>query len=295
MSTGVVRKNPRLVPFWLGLGGVAIGAMVTVYVISVWTRTGRLIENSVLRGARGLSTEQIRAGEATLSTISTATFVIALIGIVLIAVLRRRIQVALAAATIVIGSVVLSQVLKRFLLPRPAILTRDYFTPNSFPSGHVTVALAMTLALLLVLPNRSRWIAALAGSLYTALIAWLTMALQWHRFSDTLGADLECLAVAVVVSVVLAKRGIVRRAPVSFDGRPRAVFTILVVAVVLAITVAVIILADTGIPLVPDASVDRAVYVAMSLAAVGAVISTVLMFWGGWARHEAIARDHLAR
>jgi membrane-associated phospholipid phosphatase len=59
--------------------------------------------------------------------------------------------------------------------------------PNSFPSGHTTAAASIAVALLLVVPARHRFAAAVTGAALTAAVGFSVVILGWHYPSDVLG------------------------------------------------------------------------------------------------------------
>jgi membrane-associated phospholipid phosphatase len=115
---------------------------------------------------------------------------------------RRR--EAVAAAAIVFGAGVTTQVLKQVLAhARHATEMRGYELPwpDSFPSGHTTAAASLAVAALLVVPPRLRPMAAVIGGAFTAAMAFSVVLMQWHYPSDTIGA---CLVVAAWTCAALA-------------------------------------------------------------------------------------------
>ena len=61
---------------------------------------------------------------------------------------------------------------------------------NSLPSGHATIAAAVAVALLLVLPARVRGVGAVIGAAGAALVGIATLSAGWHRPSDVAAAFL---------------------------------------------------------------------------------------------------------
>lgn len=132
----------------------------------------------------------------------------ALIGLalVLMALARRRVPVAIAIATILIGSAVTTQLLKPLLAhPRPQEwLGKGQIAAASWPSGHATAAMALALCAVLAVPARWRPAAATAGGLFAIAVAYAILSLAWHFPSDVIGGFLVAglwtsLAVAAVM------------------------------------------------------------------------------------------------
>lgn len=105
------------------------------------------------------------------------------------AVSRKRPADAVAALAVVGGANLTTQVLKH-------LLAHDRFEPfldhapdpTTFPSGHITSATAMVVALVWVTAPRHRRAVAAAGAAYVLLVGISVLILDWHFPSDILGA-----------------------------------------------------------------------------------------------------------
>jgi membrane-associated phospholipid phosphatase len=183
-----------------------------VYVLALRTGVGQRFENAVWFGAGQTST--LRTDQATnaLSWIGDTSGSIAVAGIFLIGLLRRRIVLALAGVGVVAASVGTAEFLKD-TLARPNLVPSDSSPGgNSFPSGHTTVAMAIMFALILVVPYRIRGMVAFCSAALATEIGALTIVARWHRPSDTLGADLIVLCYASLAILILALFGHARPA-----------------------------------------------------------------------------------
>lgn len=104
-------------------------------------------------------------------------------------------------ATLVTGGTV--QLLKHLFgraRPEDILVTVDY---GSFPSGHVANAATMAAVLFILFPRF--WVGA-AGVLYTAVMMFSRTYLGAHWLSDTIGALLLGIGVAIVVWAPLAAK-----------------------------------------------------------------------------------------
>jgi membrane-associated phospholipid phosphatase len=110
-----------------------------------------------------------------------------------IALVRRRWHALVAVCTIELGANVTTQLLKPLLAAaRPSNLLHGVgpIAPASWPSGHATAAMALTLSLILAMPQRWRpWIAAL-GAAFTVAVVFSFLTLAWHFPSDVFGGFL---------------------------------------------------------------------------------------------------------
>lgn len=111
---------------------------------------------------------------------------VAMVVVALVAFARRRTPLAGRAIGVIVLANITTQVVK-YLLER-ADLGLTYVFPNSLPSGHVTVAASVTVALVMVAPRYWRSVAVWVGWLVTAGMGLMVVILQWHRPSDVLVA-----------------------------------------------------------------------------------------------------------
>lgn len=284
---------------WLIVAGVSAVVAVAVYALAVLTATGQTLENAALRGADQASAGDQSAADHALGEITVYSLAAAVVVVAVIGLARRRLDLALAAVGVIVAGQLITQVLKRYLLPRPSLVpvTGDY-VENSLPSGHTTIAMTVLFAALIVVPYRWRGVAMFFVMSWAVGIGAYTVTAKWHRVSDTLAADAIALAVACVASWWLARRGAVRH----HDG-PRRIPR--VGLVVLAILAGVLFLGLTGIligaPLATqglDATVHNDAYVvylsASTLASFGS-IATALVFLATWRRLEIAPPRRLAQ
>lgn len=133
--------------------------LIAAYVLAVLTLAGQALENAALRGADqardgDFADASIHLGQITVVSLAVATVTIAVVGL-----LRRRRDLAVAGVGIIVLGQLITQTLKRFVLPRPELVpVTDDFTGNSFPSGHTTIAMTVLFAALVVTSYRWRGI-----------------------------------------------------------------------------------------------------------------------------------------
>ncbi len=189
---------------------VSVGLVAAVYVVAVRTTRGRVLDGASLRGATQSRSSATDLVQRLLDVVSVASLVMAVLGLVVIALLRFRRDLAVAAVVLVVGSNLTAQVLKR-LLPRPDLGLSETTpaTLNSLPSGHTTVAFSIAVALVIVSPIALRPLAAVAGTVYASGTALATLTAGWHRPSDSLAAFfvVTAWAAGTLVYVVRGSRG----------------------------------------------------------------------------------------
>lgn len=272
-----VRRRPGpaylLAPVATGLLAV-LGTVVTYHVF-VRTISGQWLDTAAMLGTdvQHPRVEHVLARVMDATTLSSLVLVCVVAAVV--GLLRRRADLAVAAAVLVLAANGTTQVLKG-VLPRPPFDGTTY--PNSLPSGHVTAAAAVAFALVLVLPAALRGTAALAGAAYTAAIAIGTVWAQWHRPSDVIAALLVVLGWGAAVITVLR---LARWRTAVRPGRPGwpATLPLLVTA---AVTVPVTVLglllgkASESMTTLPEAS--RLTFLT-GAAGVAAVVATGFLTW----------------
>lgn len=299
-ASTAVQGRPESVSWTGGLRwliGAGIGALVliTAYLIAVWTVGGQAGENAALRGADQARASDAAHASSVLGTITVWSLAAAVLLVAAIALVRRRVDLAIAGVGVILLGQVITQSLKRFILPRPPLVhvVGDY-AGNSFPSGHTTIAMTVLFALIIVVPYRWRGVTLLLALSWTVGIGAYTVTAKWHRFSDTLGADAVALICACLASWWLARRGDIT----PYTGRVlrgRVVLAVLVGAAVFVLLVLGLLL--WGIPLARGADLsvvssaqDYTAYLAANTLAAAASGATALAFWGLWHRLEVRSR-----
>ncbi len=193
-----------------------------VYQVTVRTTYGRLFADASLRGAVLTQTRTEGLVDHALGIITLASLAAAVAVIATIALLRLLRGPGIAAIGVLIAANLTAQVLKQ-LLDRPDLGLRESApaTLNSLPSGHSTAAFSVGVALMLVVPRRTRGAVAAAAGVYACVVALATMAAGWHRPADSVTAFLVVgfwAGVAVVALAVFDRGELEDRGP---EGPPR--------------------------------------------------------------------------
>lgn len=204
--------------------------LVLVYLVFAKTDRGQLLDDAAFKGRKTLNPQQIKDADDLLRTIDISS--VALIGaaIVTVAIVRKRPQRAWAAATVIVGANVTTQILKR-VLDGPSLHEVTDVGKNYFPSGHATVAMSLAMAAAIVASRRTRGTVALVGSIYAAVVGVSTLSAGWHRPSDAVGAFLVVTAWAAAVLAI----GPRRRATEAERTTPVAAPVLLVGGVVMSV------------------------------------------------------------
>ncbi len=127
------------------------------------------------------------------------------VALVVVALMRERPRLAIGVAVLVFGTAFLAELLKE-VLPRPALgIDPTGLAFNTGPGGHASIAMALALGLIMVVPIRLRPIAAAAGAAASAIIATSTLAAGWVRPGDVMSGELVALGIALLMCTVIVQ------------------------------------------------------------------------------------------
>ena len=277
---------------WAVASIASVFVLVSAYVLAVLTPAGQALENAALRGADQVREDEVAQASQALGSITVVSLAMAVILVAGVGLLRRRVDLAVAGVAVITLGQIITQGLKRFVLPRPGLVevTGDY-TTNSFPSGHTTIAMTVLFALVIVAPYRWRGLTLLLTLSWAIGIGAYTVTAKWHRFSDTLGADAVALLCACLAAWWLTRRGALR----PYTGparRARAVLAgLLAAAAVLLLALGLFLWVVPGLQgvdhSVPNETTDFTTYLGAHTLAAGCSAATALVYWVLWRRVEA--------
>ncbi|ROS25955.1 PAP2 superfamily protein [Cellulomonas sp. PhB150] len=274
-------SDRRPVPLVAVSAVVTVVSVVGVYVlwrVFVDTYAGQSVDQAAIEGAAYGQTQLWRVAEKVLDVVSVGLIAAVLLGAVVIAVVRRRWELAVQAAVVMIGANLTTRVLKEYVFERPELGVPGGYG-NTLPSGHTTAAASISVVLMLVVPPRVRPWAAALGAAYTTATGVSTLIGRWHRPSDVVAAVLVVLAwtAATCALAVLVPRW---ANPVDRSSVPRATRATLVSLVVVgavAGAVAVVALSATW-SRVPDVTSRSDLLTAYLGGAAGTAAAACLAF-----------------
>ena len=217
-----MRRWPIGLGLWLlVLAAVEVVCLVAVCRFFVQSEHGQLLDTVALAGNWIGQARIENLVDTVLKTVSVVSLVVATAVIGFIALIRRRVAVAFGAMLLIVGANLTTQVLK-LLVDRPqlGVDVERAAAGNSLPSGHTTVAAAVAVALLLVLPARLRGVGGVVGAVAAAVVGIATLSAGWHRPSDVVAAVLVVgiWAVRAGLFILVAQR----RTETSSTGRRTA-------------------------------------------------------------------------
>ena len=207
--------SPRISPWRpaAAMVGVAVVAIVALVMLLVRNRTGARYDHK-MEFALGGPPWLFYNIEDRLQQVSVTSVAIAAVLAAAAALTRRKIGLAVGALVLIGGATVTTQILKKLVIHElPGNVA------NSMPSGHATVGVSISLAVLMVLPVAWQWcvlpVCAAAGFFFGAA----TVVGHWHHPGDVLAALAVCLAwagiaLAVAYTVEHGRLALPRRTPV---------------------------------------------------------------------------------
>jgi membrane-associated phospholipid phosphatase len=189
----------------LTIATAAAVLFVIAYVLAVRTHWGQRLDAAALNGRGIVSTRGEHVATRLHASIDIASLTLLGGAIVLVALVRRHLRLAIGAAVVIVGSIATSELLKH-TLPRPYLGIDDALRfHNTFPSGHTTVAMALSISAVFVAPRNRRAPVAALGVLFAAAMGCSLVATASHRPSDTIGAALVVTAWSAAVAAVLLR------------------------------------------------------------------------------------------
>jgi uncharacterized protein (TIGR03382 family) len=184
---------------------LAVMACALVYVVALGTRWGLHADAKALPGGTsGITWERAHAAASrAVHTIHSATIAVGALAAALVALRRRRRDLAVVAVTTLAGANLTTFVLKPLLahadpLGGEAARSLD----ASFPSGHATAAMSLALVAVIVAPRGWRPWVAIAAAGYAATVGVALVLRFDHYPSDVVGGYLVATAWATAMAAI---------------------------------------------------------------------------------------------
>ena len=200
--TGSASRRLRAASWGAALGVLGLGL---TWGVAAHVPAARLSDAAALRGFIGLDRPIVDTlSNGVLDLINPVFCTLFGLAAMAVAVHRGRRRLALAIPVILIGAVVSAEILKPLLAVPHAFIAPGHQVPgSSWPSGHSTAAMTMTLCALLVAAPRWRPAVAAVGGVLTLAVGFATLTLAWHMPSDVIGGFLLAgLWVSAAVAVL---------------------------------------------------------------------------------------------
>jgi membrane-associated phospholipid phosphatase len=264
---------------------VAALLFVAVYAVMVRSARGQRLDDLAFSARDLVEPDAALVAGEVLSAVTSSTLFVATLAIVLVAVARARWRLAFAAGAAITASVATSEALKHSL-GRPLLVAVGSVDYNTFPSGHATIGMSLSLGVVMVAPHRWRWLATAGAAAIAVGFGIGVLVTGWHRPSDTVGAYLVCAAwFALATAMLIRRSGAGRPGSATFgEVEERLSMPIAVGAAVVLVGAALVLLVSTfqeqGLDNVRYAAKYVAVCVGVIALAVGIVIGYHQMLRG---------------
>jgi membrane-associated phospholipid phosphatase len=192
----------------VGFAALAVAAFAVLMGLAYYVPQARFLDAAALHGFGALQRPSINGVADFLAhTCDPAPY--ALVGAVTIvfALTVRGPRTAAAVTVLLVGANVSSQVLKPLLAHHRELYYTDWHMNNvndaAFPSGHATAAMAISLAILMIVPRAYRPLTAALGVLFSVAVTFSVLLLNWHFPSDIVGGFLVATAWGLVTIAAL--------------------------------------------------------------------------------------------
>ncbi|MGP9538522.1 phosphatase PAP2 family protein [Brachybacterium sp. AOP43-C2-M15] len=162
-------------------------AIVWLARTAVGTASGQRLDQLIASGATEHEGRLSLYAQLAVESVSMPVIAVLLALTVVLVLLRRRPGLLFPLGVLVLGANLTTQAVKHLVITREALGPGIEITPNSFPSGHTTLAATAMIALVLA-GGRARVVLAPVGALWTIAAGIGTLVVGWHRPSDVLGA-----------------------------------------------------------------------------------------------------------
>lgn len=191
----------------LGAAALSLAGLILTGIVALALPVGRSLDATTLHGFMGLDRPIV--DPLTLLVIQVGNPVIyATLGalIAIFAFRHRRRPVAVAIVVVLLGSVVSAESLKLLLA---GLRPEDWITPDwaigdaSWPSGHATAAMTLSMCAIMATPPARRQLTAAAGVALTIAVSYALVIAGGHLPSDVIGAFfLSALWTSLAVAVL---------------------------------------------------------------------------------------------
>jgi hypothetical protein len=268
-----VARSRSIALWFVVLAAVFVAWFVVIDKVFVQTSRGQRIDDAGLAGSVIGRAHIINEVTRILDLVSVTGLVIAVLVVGVIGMARRRPGLAAMSIALLAGTNISTHLLKDNLLTRPN-LGIDHtagFARNTLPSGHTTVAISVSVALLIVVSPAARAPVAFIGALASAGMGVATLSAGWHRPSDAMAAYLVVGAWAAGLAAIYAVLLGVRRGRRAV---PAASATLIALLGAAGLGAGIIALHHVGV--VPDATGRRHLFLAYAGGS-AAVAGTALL------------------
>jgi membrane-associated phospholipid phosphatase len=193
----------------LGAGVVCLILLAATWVAATVVPVTHVQDAVALQDFAGLSRPWIDApANALLGLLDPVLYTCWALGLVAVALRRRRARTALAVAVLAPVAPLSTEILKPLLAHPHAQVALAPITDASLPSGHAAAAMTLVLCAVLVSPRHLRPLVAALGSIFAIAVGFSLLVLVWHMPSDVFAGYLVagCWSAVAVAALCFAER-----------------------------------------------------------------------------------------
>lgn len=177
--------------------GACVAVVIALAWGALWSPPGQALDTLVMYSFQE-HVPLLQTANLILHSMVSIPVLLVLSAIILAAILfRRRYALLWRSALVLIVANGATQVMKE-LLDRPD-LGVGHTLANSFPSGHVTLAVSVSLILAYAVPSRWRVVGSLLAWIAVVSVSVSVLTAGWHRLSDVIAAILVATASALIL------------------------------------------------------------------------------------------------
>jgi len=181
-------EERRLIRLSVAISIVSAVLVAVIYVVFVRTRWGQEVDDLAFEGRTAVSAQATKRLENMLRVVTETSLFVLGGAIVLAALAQRRLRLVFVVGVCMSGAVVTTEALKLHLLTRPSFSDVQGIANNSYPSGHATIGMVLSLGMVMVSTSRWRKVVTAFAALLATAFGTAVLATGWHRPSDTFGA-----------------------------------------------------------------------------------------------------------
>jgi membrane-associated phospholipid phosphatase len=189
----------------LAIAAVAAAVVALVYVVFVRTRWGQEVDDLAFEARAAVTPQTTSRTDRLLHAVTRDSLAVLGAVVVLLALAQRRIRLVFVVGGCLAGALLTTEALKHVLLTRPVFPGVGGWPHNSYPSGHATIGMMLSLGIVMVSTSRTRRVATVVAAVAATAFGTAVLASGWHRPSDSVGAygvalAWFCLGNAVLVA-----------------------------------------------------------------------------------------------
>lgn len=185
-----------------------VAAFAALLALAYYVSPTAWLDGAALHGFAAVSRPRIdTVAEAFAHACNPAPYAVAAVLVIGTALVVKGLRTAAAVGLLIAGANITSQALKPLLAYHRELYESKWHLTNindaAFPSGHATAAMAISLAVLMIVPRAYRPLTAVLGTAFTLAVSFSILILSWHFPSDVVGGYLVATAWGLIALAAL--------------------------------------------------------------------------------------------